>query len=232
MIRVVGQREVARQIDFDPVPLADRDGRKNVQESVEYLRRRLRRALRESLAHEVGTGSGEGPGGSAFGDRADRADGERDAEDAEVVVVDLVAQTGVADLVEPLKMVEACGKSVGHYHAMEGDGETGLAEGLDLAGLAKQFGPGWNQKMLPVVGVNIARQKAFDGSSELAVEPVDENGFEYGSFKKNVGFARGRSRCARRRGNRARVSSFFVSSAEVFGVAAPPAGKLRRLPGF
>jgi len=51
---VVGQREVARQIDFDPVPLADGDGRKHIQEFVENLGRGLRHALRESLAHEVG----------------------------------------------------------------------------------------------------------------------------------------------------------------------------------
>ena len=43
MIRVVGEREVARQIDLDPVPLADRDGRKDVQEFVEDLSRGLRR---------------------------------------------------------------------------------------------------------------------------------------------------------------------------------------------
>src|SRR5439155_17213996 len=67
VIRVVGQREVARQIDFDPVPLADGDGRKNVEKTVEDLRRGLRGALRKSLAHEISAGRGQSTGGSAFG---------------------------------------------------------------------------------------------------------------------------------------------------------------------
>ena len=91
MFRVVGQREVARQIDFDPVPLADGDGRKNVQKSVEDLRRGLRGALRKSLAHEISAGRGQSAGGSAFGHSSNGANGERSAKDAEIVVVDLVA---------------------------------------------------------------------------------------------------------------------------------------------
>ena len=34
-------------------------------------------------------------------------DGQRHPKDAEVVVVDLIAQPGVADLVEPLELIEA-----------------------------------------------------------------------------------------------------------------------------
>src|SRR6516164_2232154 len=107
MSAVVGQREVARQIDFDPVPRADGDGRKKVEKAVKNLRRGLRGTLRESLAHEVGAGSRQCTRGANPGDSTNRANRERGAEDAEIVVVDLVAQAGVADLVEPLKMVEA-----------------------------------------------------------------------------------------------------------------------------
>ena len=57
VIGVVGQREIARQIDLDAVALADRDRRQNVQEFVENLRGGLSRALRKSLAHEVGAGA-------------------------------------------------------------------------------------------------------------------------------------------------------------------------------
>src|SRR4029077_20275115 len=123
--------------DLDPVPLADRDGRKNVQEFVEDLRGGLSSALREALAHEVAARGSESAGGSAFGYGSDRADRKRSAEDAKVVVVDLVAETGITDLVESLKVVKARGKSVGHDQAMERDSETGLAKGFDLASLAK-----------------------------------------------------------------------------------------------
>ena len=63
MICVIGQRKVARQIDFDSVPLADGDGRKHVQEFVEDLCGGLPHALRESLAHEVSAGGGKSTGG-------------------------------------------------------------------------------------------------------------------------------------------------------------------------
>ena len=81
------------------------------------------------------------PAGSAFSDRAEGADGERCAEDAQIVVVDLVAQPGVADLVEALELVEADGIAVRHEQAMEHDGEACLAEGVDLFRFAENFDP-------------------------------------------------------------------------------------------
>src|SRR5262249_9663495 len=93
---------------------------------------------------------------------------------------------------------------------MEKGGQRGLREGFDLAGSPEELRSGRNQKMLPVVGIYICCEKAFDGPGKLSVEPVEENGFKYGSFKENVGFARCRSRCARRRGNRA--PGFLLSS--------------------
>src|SRR4029434_6701379 len=98
VICVVGQREVARQVDLDAVPLADGHRRQDGEETVEDLRGRLRGALRESLAHEVGAGGGQRARCSAYGYGADRSDGERSAEDAEVVVIDLVAKACVSNL--------------------------------------------------------------------------------------------------------------------------------------
>src|SRR5262245_28618211 len=54
--------------------------------------------------------------------------------------------------------------------------------------------------MLPVMRIHVVGQKTLDGANELTVEPVDENGFEYGSFKQNVVFpGRCRSYCRRSR---------------------------------
>jgi hypothetical protein len=150
------------------VPLADRYGRKDVQEFVEDLRRRLGGALRKSLAHEIAAGCRENARSPGFGDGTDRADGQRHAEKAEVMVVDLVAETRVSDLVEPLEMVEARGISVRHHQAMKRNGETGLSEGLDLASLAEQLGAGRKQKMLSVMGIHIIRKKTLDGSGALS----------------------------------------------------------------
>ena len=67
MIAVIGQREVARKIDFDAVPLADGHRRQDIQKTVENLRRGLRRAAGETLSHKVGTGRGQRSRRTGFG---------------------------------------------------------------------------------------------------------------------------------------------------------------------
>src|SRR5205807_1255440 len=136
----------------DPVPLADGHRRKNVEKAVEDLRGGLRGALREPLAHEIAAGRREGARRSAFGHGPDRSNRERGAEDAEVMVVDLVAEAGVADLVEPLKVVEAGGIAIGHNQAMKRNREPRLPEALDFPGFPQQFRANRNQQMLSVMG--------------------------------------------------------------------------------
>ena len=36
------------------------------------------------------------------------------------------------------------------------------------------------------MGVDVVREKAFDGAGKLPVEPIDENGFENSSFEEDV----------------------------------------------
>ena len=103
MIEVIGQREIAREIDFHAMAFPDRHRGHDVEEFVEDLRGGLRGALRESLTHEVASGRVECASGAGFAHGSKRSDRERDSEDAKVVVVDLVAKTGVADLVEPFE---------------------------------------------------------------------------------------------------------------------------------
>src|SRR6266480_6796562 len=43
--------------------------------------------------------------------------------------------------------------------------------------------------MLAVVGINIGREQALDGTCEASVETVDEDGFEDGSLEQHVGFS-------------------------------------------
>ncbi len=66
---------------------------------------------------------------------------------------------------------------------MECNREPVLTEGFDFSCLAQQLRSGWNQEVLAVMRKNIVGKQAFDGPGELPVEPVDEGGFEYGSFK-------------------------------------------------
>src|ERR1700737_1760868 len=94
--------------------LADCDRWQNVEELVQNLRGRLSHASRKSLTHDVCAGCREGAARSGFGDGSQNTDGERDAEDAQVVVVHLIAQPGVADLVETFELVEVDGETVRH----------------------------------------------------------------------------------------------------------------------
>jgi len=139
VVEVIGQGEVAREIDFHAVTFADGHSWHDVQELVEDFCRGLRGTLRESLAHEVATAGGESAARSAFRDGSQATDRQRDPEDAEVVVVDLVPQSRIADLVEPLEPVETDGIAVGHEHAMEQDGQTHLAEGVHFSGFTQQL---------------------------------------------------------------------------------------------
>src|SRR5580704_3550965 len=137
MIRVIGQREVSRKIDFDAVPLADGHRRQDVEKAVENLRGGLRGTLRKSLPHEVGAGRGQRPRRTGLGNGADRAYRERGSENAQVVIVDLIAKTGVADLIQALEMVETCRIPIRHDQAMKRNGKAGLAKTFHLAAFAE-----------------------------------------------------------------------------------------------
>ena len=86
-------------------------------------------------------------------------------------------------------MVEAGRISVRHDQAVKCHGQARLAEGLDFSGFAKNFGSRRNQEVLAVVGIDVVGEQAFDRPGELSVEPVEENGFQYGSFKQHIGFS-------------------------------------------
>src|SRR5580658_744289 len=73
MVNVIGQSEIAREIDFDPMAFPDGHRGHDVKKLVEDLRRTLRGALRESLTHEVATGCGEGTCGPALRDGSESA---------------------------------------------------------------------------------------------------------------------------------------------------------------
>ena len=113
------------------------------------------------------------------------------------MIVDLVAESGVADLIEPLKMIKAHGVAVWHEQPVKRNGEPPLPETLHLPRFTEKFRSCRNQQTLAVMRIDIVCKKTFNGTGELPVETVEENGFEDGSFKQDVGFARRRGRCLR-----------------------------------
>src|SRR5260370_41157526 len=84
--------------------------------------------------------------------------------------------------------------------------------------------------------MDIIGEEALDGYGRLSIKTVDEQRFEYGSFKQNVVFSCRRGRCARRRGGR--IPEFLLSLAfrgGIFvrrGICSRSRGCLEWLPGF
>src|SRR5260370_25364915 len=99
------------------MPFANGDGWQDVQKLVENPLRRFGGAHAETFAHAVSAGLREHAPGARFGNGAQGADGERGSEDSCVVVVHLIAETGVAALVETFELIEAPGLSLRHAAA-------------------------------------------------------------------------------------------------------------------
>ncbi len=97
---------------------------------------------------------------------------------------------------------------------MESDSQTSLAEVIDSASLAEKFGPGWDQNVLSVMGIDIGCEQALDGAGKLPLKPVDEDGFQNGSFKDDVSFPCRRIAGTTYRGGR--DSRFLLSICVVF----------------
>ena len=55
-----------------------------------------------------------------------------------------------------------------------------------LAGLRQYPAALGNKQMLPVVGIDMAREQASDGSGETAVQPIDQQCFENCALKQEV----------------------------------------------
>src|SRR5882762_8908324 len=86
---------------------------------------------------------------------------------------------------------------------MERDRQAVLPEIFNPLGFTEKFRTCGDQKVLAVMGIDVAREKALDRPGHLPVEAVDKYGFKYGPFKDDVGLARRRGGCASRRGCRA-----------------------------
>src|SRR6202034_4188162 len=120
VVGVSRQQHIPREINLDPVPLANGDGGRNLHEAVKDGRRRLRNAggcaCRERLR---ATGRDSSAALLDFTSAGDKTQSDGCAEDLEVVIVDLVFGTLLAYLVETMKLVEVHAVAVWHDEAME-----------------------------------------------------------------------------------------------------------------
>ena len=81
---------------------ADCDRGHNVEKFVENLCRGLSCTLPKSLLETVGPRLAQDSSGASLRHGSKRANRKRGAEDAEIVVVDLIPEAGITYLVEPL----------------------------------------------------------------------------------------------------------------------------------
>jgi len=127
VVGVGRQKQVLREIHFHAMSLPDRDGGRNLHESVKDSVRRLRDAGRGSVGERLGTVRGDGA--AALRDLAcpgNHAQSDRSTEDFKVVIVYLVLKPFLSDLVEPVELVEIDGVTIRHNQAMEDDSDSPL----------------------------------------------------------------------------------------------------------
>src|SRR5581483_649150 len=115
------------------MPLANRDGRQPIEEPIHDLHRGLRCRVAHAARNDnrsVPVAAAESGASEVLREAADQANGRSRAERGQIVLIDLVAQSGIANLVQPEELVEAVTPTVGHEEPMEGHSQTRLPERL------------------------------------------------------------------------------------------------------
>src|SRR5579871_5016594 len=99
------------------------------------------------------------------------------------MMIDLVAQAGFSDLIQPLELIERQRVSVRHDDPVEHYSEPLLAKTRDRLDFPENTAALRNQQVLPVMGIYIGREHRVHGSGECAVEPVREHGLQDRALK-------------------------------------------------
>ena len=158
---------------------------------------------------------------------ADKAHRCRRAERGPVVVVDAIAQTGVADLIQPLELIERTRAAIRHQQAVEGDGQSRLTERLHRTRFAEDTCSSGDQHVLSAVRVHRVRDEAVHRRRRAAVETIGQDGVDHGAFKdavqrSNRAYRAGRRRLTRLRcARRGSMPGILTMVARAGGATAP-----------
>ena len=152
---------------------------------------------------------------------ADQSNRGRGSERGQVVLVDLVAEAGVADLIESEELVEAVGAAVGHQQAMEGHGKPRFAERLDGLRFAENPRAGGNQHLPSRVRVERVRHEAVHRRGARAIQSIRQHGVDDGAFEHAMQRSRGADRW-----RLVRRSALLRSKAMMAARALAPAAEL------
>src|SRR6266850_2785011 len=185
---VVGrQKQVLRQINFDAVSFTNSEGGQHIQVAVENTQRRLGKTGGHALFISIQARAVRSGPAVAFAQARDGADGERYAEDLQVVMIHLITQAGFPDLIQALELIKIDGITVRHDEAVEENREAFLPKTFDLANFSERSTPLRNQKVLTVTGIKVGGDHAVDGAGKTAVQPVGQNGFQHRTLEYPIG---------------------------------------------
>ena len=137
--------------------------------------------LRRTVEPLIGVGG--------LGSSCDDAEGNRRAEDLDIVIVHLVLEAGGPRLIETVELVEVDGVAIRHQQAMKGDGEALLAEAGNLLRIAEDECALGDQHVLAVLAVDRIGDHDFDRSGKFAVEPVNQHSVDGDPLEDDEGLA-------------------------------------------
>ena len=98
--------EVVGEHDLDAVPLPDRDRGQDIEVAIEHARGGGRQLAPAACRDASAAVMSKPPRRAELREAGDRANGERGAEDLDVVAVDLVGQPGLPDLIQAGERLE------------------------------------------------------------------------------------------------------------------------------
>src|SRR5687768_10141310 len=142
------QFQVAGEIDLHSMPFAYGDSRQTVEKSVHDLQGRLRGGITHAAGDDdrpVTVATSEPGAPKKLRKSTDQSHGAGRTEGCEVMLIDTISETRIADLVEAEELVKAIRSSVGHQQSMKGNSQPRLAECLDRFRFAEKTRASGNQ---------------------------------------------------------------------------------------
>jgi len=168
------------------VSLPDGDGRKPVQKPIHHLHRSLRSRIADTARDDDGSVSiaaTQTSTSQVLGQAADQSNRRRGPKRGQVVMVHLVAEAGVADLIESEELVEAVRAAVRHQQAVERHSEPRFAKGLDRLRFSENSCAGGDKHLPARMRVERIGHETVHRRGARAIQSICQNGVDNGSFQ-------------------------------------------------
>src|SRR6185437_4941053 len=111
------------------------------------------------------------------------------AKNLQVVIVDLVGQSGFPRSIKSVELIEIDGVAIGHDHAVKHHGQAALSEARDLLYFSKNESSFRNKYMLPVLAIDGVCDHRLHRPGEVAVQSIHQYGVDGCTFKQRIRLA-------------------------------------------